>query len=82
MSKLADEKLWSKQKIIEKIQEEVEKTTTKTWGKLKGLELLGRTKAAFIDKMSVKHSGKVENTQTNVFVVDKATSNELKKITG
>ena len=81
MSKLADEKLWDKAKIIQKIQDEVEKATTKTWEKLKGLELLGRTKGAFVDK--VKHSGKIEgNTPTNVFVVDKATSNELKKITG
>jgi phage terminase small subunit len=81
MSKLADEKLWDKTKILQKIQEEIEKPITKQWEKLKGLELLGRSKALFIDK--VKHSGKIEgSSQANVFVVDNKTAQELKKITG
>jgi phage terminase small subunit len=81
MSKLADEKLWCKQKILEKIQTEAEATNNKPWERIKALELLGRSKALFIDK--IKHSGKIEGqTQANIFVTDKATANELRKITG
>lgn len=80
LTKLASDKLWCKEKILEKIQVEAESVHSKPFERIKALELLGRSKALFQDKMRI--SGKIEGIQpANVFVIDNATASELKKIT-
>jgi hypothetical protein len=79
-NQLVDKEIWNTKEIIKRIQIEAE-TATKSFDRTKALELLGKSKAMFTEK--VKHSGELKtNTQPVVCVLTETAKKELEKLIG
>jgi phage terminase small subunit len=78
LERLANKSIWDKQKIIEKLQLEAEAQTNKAYERIRALELLGKSKAIFIER--IRHYGEVKSTNPVICVINKETEKELKNL--